>query len=50
MASPSQVGDFKRDGFVVVRGVLPEKTLLPVQRMYERMVDGKAREWKARGL
>lgn len=48
--SPEQIRDFHRDGFVHVRGVLPETTLLPVQRMYEGKVEKKARDWLGRGL
>eukprot|EP00037_Helgoeca_nana_P031902 m.411145 g.411145 ORF g.411145 m.411145 type:complete len:385 (-) comp28579_c0_seq1:138-1292(-) len=50
-ASPSSVRTaFDRDGYVVLRGVIPESTMLPIEQMYTRLVDEKAEDWHRRGL
>lgn len=47
---PAELAAFRRDGFVVLRGVLPESSLSPVEAAYTRLVDAKASDWLDRGL
>ena len=48
-ASPTPTEQFDKDGYLVVRGALPDSVLQPIRDLIDRNVDAHARELQAKG-
>lgn len=44
------IEDYERDGFVVLRGLLPDEALAPVRDVFAAAVDRLAKDWVAEGF